>query len=212
MTEPSDARLRAAYAAHGADAPDTPHPTPELIAAAAQLEGDESVRLVTLDHIASCAACRREFDLLRATQDAARGLAPSTWRVHAMGVAAAAAVIIALTLTIGHRGAPRVGELAPDRSAPASAAQAITLITPLGATPAAAPHFVWHAVPTAGTYHLEVLDDSGAVVVGGDTRDTAFTAPPLTPGRSYRWWVQAKINGETWQSEFGEIRATPSAR
>lgn len=209
MTQPSDARLRAAY---GADAAGTPHPAPELIAAAAQLEGEEAVRLATLDHVASCAACRREFDLLRATHDAARRLAPSTWRVHAMGLAAAAAVIIAVALTIGRRGTPGVGEIAPDRGASASAAQAITLITPLGTTPADAPHFVWHAVPTTGNYHLEVLDDSGAVVVGRDTHDTAFTAPPLTPGRSYRWWVQAKINGETWQSEFGEIRATLSER
>jgi hypothetical protein len=212
VTLPSDARLRAAYAAHGADAPATPHPVPEVIAAAAQLEGDEAERLATLDHIASCARCRREFELLRATHVAARKLAPSTWRVRTMGLAAAAAVIIAVTLTIGRRGTPRVDEIAPDRGGGASAAQAITLITPLGTTRAATPRFVWHAVPTRGSYHIEVLDDSGAVVIGTDTRDTAFTAPALAPGRTYRWWVQAKVNGEAWQSEFGEIRTTRDAR
>lgn len=211
MTLPSDAKLRAAYAAHGANAPSTAHPEPELIAAAAQLEGDEAERVATLDHIASCASCRREFALLRATYDAARKLAPSPWRVRTMALAAAAAVIIAVTLTIGHRGAPRIGAIAPDRGAAPSMSQAITLIAPLGTTLAAAPRFVWHAVPTTGSYHLEVLDDSGAVVVGTDTRDTAFTAHALAGGRTYRWWVQAKVNGEAWQSEFGEIRTTPGA-
>jgi hypothetical protein len=206
MTLPSDAQLRAAYAAHGANAARAPHPAPEVIAATAQLEGDEAQRLATLDHIASCASCRREFELLRATHVAAQKLAPSTWRVRTMGLAAAAAVIIAVTLTVGHRGAARLGEIAPDRGGTAASAQAITLITPLGTTPAATPRFVWHAVPTTGSYHLEVLDDSGAVVVGTDTRDTAFTAPALAPGRTYRWWVQAKVNGEAWQSEFGEIQ------
>jgi hypothetical protein len=128
-----------------------------------------------------------------------------------MGLAAAAAVILAVTLTIGRRDTSHVGAMAPDRGTPATT-QEITLITPLGTTPAATPRFIWHAVPTTGSYHLEVLDDSGAVVVGTDTRDTAFTAPALTPGRAYRWWVQAKVNGETWQSEFGEIRATADAR
>ena len=46
------------------------HPAPEVIAALVRREGPEEGRLATLDHVMSCADCRRDFDLLRAVERA----------------------------------------------------------------------------------------------------------------------------------------------
>lgn len=212
MTPTPDARLRAAYAAQAANVPGTPHPTPEQLAAAVEHSDRETERLTTLDHVASCASCRREFELLWATHAAARQAAVTTgWRLPAWSLAAAAVIVVAVSLSVARLRATHPTELAPDRGVPPAGLQhAITLIAPLGAAPSTAPRFVWRAVPTPGMYHLEVLDDSGAVAVSIDTRDTTFTPPGLTPGRAYRWWVQTRINGEPWQSKFAEFRASPS--
>jgi hypothetical protein len=212
MTGRPDDRLRAAYAAYGADAPDTPHPAPELIAAAAERQGAEVERMRTLDHIATCTACRKEFDLLRATHDAARQMTPSTWRLRGFGIAAAAAVVIAATLTIARWNGPHAGVAQLDRSAGSQKADhAITLVAPIGFVSPHATRFIWHSVRTANGYHLEVLDDSGAVALRTDTRETTYVAPQLAPSRTYQWWVQARVNGEAWRSEFGEIKTAPTA-
>jgi hypothetical protein len=210
MTGP-ESRLRAAYAARAADAPSTPHPTPEAIAAAVERYGAEVERLAVLDHIASCARCRSEFELLRATHTAARQLVPATWRVQGLGLAAAAAVVVAVALAVARTGTGHLTTAVPDRgSMRTDAPHTITLIAPIGSAASTAPRFMWHRVPTGESYHFEVLDDSGGVVVRADTRDTTFTAASLTPGRAYRWWVQAKVEGETWQSEFAAIRVLHS--
>ena len=69
----SDDRLRELYAIAQGDRPDGPGgepPAPEVIAALVRREGPEEERLATLDHVMSCAECRRDFDLLRAVERA----------------------------------------------------------------------------------------------------------------------------------------------
>jgi len=217
-----DAPLRAAYAAHAADAPDSPHPTADQIADAVERRGPEADRLVTLDHIGSCAHCRREFELLRATRVAARQAVVRRWPLRTIGLAAAAAVVVGVTMTLSHSAGLPLGEATPPArptglTAPpergpnvGGATQVITLITPLGPIAPAATRFVWHRLQVATTYHVEVLDDSGAVVARANTSDTVFVAPArtLAPGRVYRWWVQATVEGEPWQSGFADFRTT----
>jgi hypothetical protein len=225
VTTTSDSSLRAAYGAHGADTPDSPHPAPELIADAVERHGSEADRLQTLDHIGSCARCRSEFELLRSTRVAARESARSRWPFRVAGLAAAAAVVVGVTLSVtrsfttgfGTGRVPLSGPAAAqsipaDRGPTTQAAtnQAIALIAPLGSIKSAATRFVWHGVAPGTMYHVEVLDDSGAVVARANTADTVFTAPPhaLAPGRLYRWWVQATVGGEPWQSGFGDFQTT----
>jgi hypothetical protein len=217
-----DTPLRAGYAAHGANAPNSPHPTADQIADVVERRGSEADRLRTLDHIGSCAHCRREFELLRATRVAARQATVSRWPVRTIGLAAAAAIVVGVTMTLSHsaglplRGAapsaqPAAPTLPPERG-PGSggATQVITLIAPLGPTAPTATRFVWHRLAMATTYHVEVLDDSGSVVARTNTSDTVFTAPArtLAPGRVYRWWVQAVVEGEPLQSGFADFRTT----
>ena len=46
-------------------------PSPESLLALVEREGAEDERMRTLDHVMSCAACRRDFDLLRTATDSA---------------------------------------------------------------------------------------------------------------------------------------------
>ena len=62
MSDFSDERLRALYAAHAANASDTPHPDPDQLADAALGRGAEPARLAVFDHALSCATCRRELE------------------------------------------------------------------------------------------------------------------------------------------------------
>ena len=69
----SDDRLRELYAiaqAGRSAGAGGEHPAPEAIAALVRREGPEEARLATLDHVMSCADCRRDFDLLRAVERA----------------------------------------------------------------------------------------------------------------------------------------------
>ena len=209
MTIPPDSRLRAAYAARAADAPLTPHPAPEAIAATVDRSAGEAERLATLDHIAACAQCRSEFELLRATHTAAGQLAPATWRISGVGLAVAAMLVVAVALSVTRLAAPRVAAIPADRGAGQASSRTIPLIAPLGPTSVVPQRLIWHAVRGAAGYHVEVLTDSGGVIARGDTRDTTFTAPALAPGQTYRWWVQARVDGEAWQSGFAEIRVRP---
>jgi hypothetical protein len=205
MTIPDD-RLRAAYLGYGADAPSTAHPSADAIAAVVERSTPEAARLATLDHIGMCARCRRELDLLRATHDAARGPSTRAWPVRTMSLAAAAAIVIGISVSLS-RGVLTHDTAAPvDRDASqAQSQQMIGLIAPLGDVAPATPRLVWHAVPHAKMYRVEVLSDSGAIVARADTPDTVVSAPTLAPGHLYRWWVRAMVDGETWRSQFGEM-------
>ena len=99
----NDERLRAAYgtALRSGVAGGNTHASPEAIAALVRREGPESERLATLDHVMSCLDCRRDFDLLRAVEQAgrqvgaARTSARPTWLMPA---ALAASLLVAIGL------------------------------------------------------------------------------------------------------------------
>src|SRR3954470_17091787 len=101
----SDERLRELYATavRGRTArPGGEHPAPEAIAALVRREGAEEARLATLDHVMSCAECRRDFDLLSAVERAglesgaaARAGTRRSWLIPA---ALAASLLIAIGL------------------------------------------------------------------------------------------------------------------
>jgi hypothetical protein len=193
----SEERLQELYAtAMRAGATNPPgqgaqHPAPEAIAALARREGDEAARLATLDHVMSCAECRREFDLLRAVERAglesgatARGSARRSWFVP---VALAASLLVAVGLGRGL--------LAPaDDTTRGGEDAAVVLVQPGASAQAGDPVvFAWRAVPGASRYELELLDTAGAVAAAAATSDTSAspsTVRALPPGE-YRWWVRA---------------------
>ena len=196
-----DARLRDAYAqavalrrepSRGACA------SPDALLAVVRREGREDIRLATLDHVLACPDCGRELELLRsieraggvATQRAVEGL---RWR-RAASVALAASVLLAITLGPGRT-------LWDDRGEPVTRGDGagLVLLAPHWSetvTTASPLTFVWHAVPGAERYALELLTTEGAVALKRETADTTLTVAPqhgLGAGE-YRWWVSAQTD------------------
>ncbi len=217
--------------------------SPEALLALVRREGDEASRLAALDHVMACTRCRAEFDLLRAVEGAgapagtaastpARMLARMLARAPAarparrwagpVGLALAASLLV----TVGvrqYRDPSRARDAAAgadvERGAPDGATDGgagVTLVAPAaGDVPAGAPlRFVWHAVPGASRYDVEVLGADGAVAVAGATADTVFAptdAGRLAPGATYRWWVSAAgvDGGAARRSSLRTLRVAP---
>lgn len=188
----SDERLRELYATAQAGRTAGEHAAPEAIDALVRREGPEDARLATLDHVMSCAECRRDFDLLRAVERAGveSGATPgraSGRRSWFMPAALAASVLLAVGVG---RTILRSGGDDPTRGG----GDAVELMHPGPEAPAGdSLTFSWHAVPGASRYELELLDAGGGVAASAATTDTSASpasARALPPG-DYRWWVRA---------------------
>lgn len=218
----TDERLRELYertlASRGADATRAGCPTPEALHALVRREGTEAERLATLDHVMSCAACARDFELLRAveaagvaTAGAAAVAAPAgvgrthqaiPWRqIAPFALAASLLLAVGVVGVRGRRGGGADVAVPGDVMRGGSGEGALTLIAPAAAAavdPTAPLTFVWRADPDARRYVLEVLDAGGRAVVSADARDTTLTlrdATALRPGVGYRWLVRSFGDG-----------------
>jgi hypothetical protein len=160
----------------------------------AVLEGRlaEAERLATLEHAASCAACREELELLRALSAAASaGGARALPRRRALALAASVVLLLAGGALVG-----RVLRAPPVVRGPADQ---VRLLAPAESVAAAAPlTFSWEAVAGASRYRVQVTDASGALVFETTTRGTTAALPDsvrLVPGGAYAWWVEATLAG-----------------
>ena len=159
-------------------------PVPEQIRALVEHAGPEPDRLVTLDHVMGCSACRREYDLM---QSVAAGRAMDRQR-RLVPLAAAATVLLLFGSTIAFvalRARSQADALRGNVSA-------VELVSPRGAQGSRPVNFIWRAHPEGGVYTLEVFTPAGDVVYTTETRDTAVALPPdltLTTGETYHWWV-----------------------
>lgn len=186
----NDDRLRALYAGAMARRPDTSDAEPvslEAMVAILERRGSEAERLRTLQQILFDPRRRAEFELLRAVMIAGRPVR-SRWYNRAAWRAAAGIVVVA---GVGLLYALQRETTEPLRG---GSAAVVTLHPVDGAELTATPVFVWHRVPRAVDYRLEVLDSSGAVVFATRVVDTVASAVPaesLVPGRRYLWSVTA---------------------
>ena len=210
-----DERLRALYEAHAADAPDTGHPEPEALADAALGRGSPAVRLATFDHALTCAACRRELDLLRTVAGAGQKVRVQQFRARII-LAAAAMIIVGVGLSVTGNGSLSRLWRSPipddERGANSSDAQRppVVLVAPVGTVSAAtAPVLVWRSVSGSTAYTVEVVGNGGDVVVRSETRDTSLAWPALAPGHTYRWRVSARgPDGTVRRSPFTDLRVS----
>jgi hypothetical protein len=157
-------------------------PTSETVEALVARQGTEESRLTTLDHVMSCAACQQEFELLRAIHAAQTAQARADpRRVRAPWLAAAAIIIVVGAVTLA-----RVQRPNPMRGASPSAD--IALVGVVGSS------LVWHAIPDAVHYDVEIVDASGATIFHRRTSDTTIALPSPTSGS---WWVRATLRDGT---------------
>jgi hypothetical protein len=214
MKDMSEERLRALYAAHAANSPDTPHPDPDQMADAVLGRGSVENRLAVTDHAMTCTACRRELDLLQSAADSGRLLRARPVRTW-VTLAAAAAIILAVGLTIRSGSlkdirSSRVPDSERGGSVDGKGPNSITLVSPLGTLAhGETTHLVWRSVRGATSYTVEVVSDGG-LVFRSESRDTVLAAPMLVGRRVYQWRVSATApDGTVWRSPFTDFEVSP---
>jgi hypothetical protein len=164
-------------------------PPPEALGALVVGEGDELARLAVLDHVMSCTACHRDFELLRAIERARPAIAHQKARTWAL----AASVVLALGA-----GTWMVrDELArPGEDTVRGGSGGFSLVSPAPGAAASRPVTLsWHAVPDAQSYAVELLAADGTPVHAWTTMDTVIVVAdsiPLDAARDYAWWVRAR--------------------
>jgi hypothetical protein len=180
--------------------------SPEDLLALVTRQGAEEHRLEVLDHVMSCAECRREFELLQAIEAAGAAMAepsPSlSWSRRWMPLALAASVVLAVGIGLAVR------QTEPDEINRGGTAS-IQLVAPDGEVPAGQPiAFTWHPLSGARRYRLELLDGSDAVVFSSETPDTTLVLPAgrLRAGGTYRWWVRDATPGAQRSSPLRRLR------
>ncbi len=203
----TDDELRSAYARAMAARTPTARsacPSPEALAALVRREGAEATRLETLDHTMACAACRQEFELLRAIaagEERASGprVHPLRWQ-RPLALALAASLVLAVGLGPGRQWLTG-GDVDTMRSADTGV---VALLPESGATIASdSIEFAWRRMPGATRYHVDVLTTDGDVRLAATTADTtiALAIPADLATGTYRWWVRAELPGGEQRSD-----------
>ncbi|TFH64489.1 MAG: hypothetical protein E4G90_07985 [Gemmatimonadales bacterium] len=175
-------------------------PDPEEILALVEARSAEEDRLRTLDHLAQCPQCQRDFSLLRTLADArpVQKLQVRPW------MAAAASAVIFFGAGYGvWRGARGEGDAVlrgPESS--------VDLMSPAaGAVGPGEVGFQWRPIEDAFEYIFEILDQEGQSLLSQATADTSLLLdlgehPELAGGLS--WWVRARLKDGTERSS--EVR------
>lgn len=181
-------------------ADDMSHASLEAILAVVQREGPDDERLATLEHVMSCGTCHREYEWLTAVNESAleaegrpRGARWSWARMAPL--ATAATLLLAVGAGLLLKDQLRRGQ-EPERG---GGAGDIALAAPAdGATLGGPLAFVWHPLPQATRYVLELQRRDGTVAYSDTTSDTTATiveAGRLLPTGEYRWWVRETTDG-----------------
>lgn len=164
-------------------------PSPEALQSLADGTASESARLEVLDHAMSCSSCHRELALLHAVH-AARprqvALLPRQW------LAAAGFLLLLGGGAFLARGIMAPPENDVTRGGGVGADQSVSVIAPLAGAAGGIQALVWHAVPGATRYSVEVLSADGQVLFARQTADTLTSMPALSAPPA-AWWVRATL-------------------
>lgn len=187
-------------------------PAPEAVAALVAREGSESGRLATLDHVMSCSACHRDFELLRAIDTAGHHQGRTLRRPVGWQRPLALAVAASLALAVGFGpGRDWLEDQRADTMRGDGDAIAVVRPGPGAAITADSMLFTWRATDGASRYTIELLTLDGAVRLATTTTDTnvvLFGLADMPPG-DYRWWVRAALPGGERRSELRGISIDP---
>lgn len=193
-------------------------PAPEALLAVVERAGDDASRLATLDHVMSCAACRRDFDLLRtaamSAEQSVQAGKPALHVVRAAGNPARRFPLRSLAVAAGLVVAVGVGMLTwrPGTGQPLlrGDAHTVVLLAPEHHTDGST-LLRWHRVPGAAAYRVEVFAPSGRTVVADTVSDSTFVVSPAANGgdsEQLRWMVTA-LHGDGHEVHSPAERVTP---
>jgi hypothetical protein len=176
-------------------------PPPEALLAVVEKRGDDATRLATLDHVMGCAACRHDFDLLRAASESAiqtgasdtavetpaltlvrGGGASRRLSLRSVAIAAGLVVAVGVGLLSWHPGAPRPLLRGDEHT--------VVLLAPELRSDGGA-LLRWRRVPGASAYRVEVFRPNGRTVVADTVRDSTFVLPATGTTDDLRWMVTA---------------------
>jgi hypothetical protein len=176
-------------------------PAPEALFALAERTGNETERLATASHVATCMDCQRDLNLLRAVH----ATKPQALRRFTTNAAAAAILVVAGIPVLS-----RLGRQSPAGDVQRSGAD-IVLVAPKGDVREDRPLFVWKPVASAEQYEVTVVGADGSIPLRQTTRDTTLAAPAsLAAGADYVWTVMARlIDGGERRSEPVSFRVVP---
>jgi hypothetical protein len=205
----NDERLRLAYGASlEARAVPGSHPEPEALLAVAERSGSEAGRLQVLEHVMSCATCRRDLDLIRASATAAGVPRQRTWfRSPSVGLMALAAMLLMIA---GVRMYMASSDVEAGRRLRGGSAVATY---PARWLPSGAAGLAWRPVNDAASYRLEVIDEAGGALIDSTIRDTSFVlADSLArTRRGLSWSVTATLGDGSTVASL-PVRLVPPAR
>src|SRR5262245_8009843 len=171
-------------------------PAPERIAAVVERTGNEADRLETLDHVLACAACRREFDMLRTASQASQGTLTTTpVRTARFRVASFVALAATLLLAVGILSTRLRGPVNGGSTVRGGGA-AIELVAPRR-LPSREVLLTWRSVTGVATYRVEVLDQDGRRLVDTSLVDTTLVLSDslVRVARAQVWSVGARLRG-----------------
>jgi hypothetical protein len=196
-----DDALRRLVRTHTTAAPATREhcPTPEVLQDAATTPRDTEAHRAVLEHVATCAPCRRDFDLLRTAHLAAPAVVRAAMPRWIPALAAAA--VIAVVSLVAIRSNEDVVRGAPNR------ATTVQLLAPLRV--ASGTQLQWRAVPQAVSYRVEVTDNEGNLAFSTETADTVTIAATRADA-SLRWSVEARLlDGTVLTSALDTLPSLP---
>lgn len=174
-------------------------PSPDALLAVVERSGGEATRLATLDHVMSCAACRRDFDLLRTAAASAReaeaGDGTPTLRVlRGRGGGARHFPMRQLAVAAGLVMAVGVGVLTmrPGMRQPLLRGDehTVVLLAP-EQRPDGSALLRWRTLPGAAAYRVEVFAPDGRTVAADTVNDSTFVLPAAETSPELRWMVTA---------------------
>lgn len=199
----NETTLREVYArvqaARGSDRRACPSPETIRDLAAAQSHDERSAD--AFDHVMGCAACVREYELLRSVAVAERKAQPVR-RVQwvPMALAASALLAVGLVATL-NRPEQVMRGAAVDTDGTITVARGDSI------------RLVWNVVPGADAYRVELLDRTGVLLQDRTTSDTMVVfAPELVPLGvfDFDWLVVARrADGNEQRSPLRPLRVRP---
>lgn len=187
-------------------------PSPEALLALVERAGSEVERMRTLDHVMSCAACRRDFDLLRtATESATRALT-ERGTVQSIGprrhlpwrpLAIAAGLVVAVGIGVWSRDVRT-----PTPPLLRGRGHTVALLAPEPRSDGSL-LLRWRRLPDAARYRVELFTPSGRMVAGATLADSSYVVAPGAAafGDSLRWMVTA-IRGDGSETRSRTERLT----